>query len=144
VESVRDDLLAGLGEIRPRPTNIAIGSSLTGGIVEPARLGTDHWYQTLRNPVRFEQAIRAFVAVGAPLFIEVSPHPVLRGDIEDIRDAAELAGGGCTTLRRGQGDWTRFVGSVAQAYALGVDVSWPAVLGPAPDRRVAVPTYKEL
>ncbi|HET8642138.1 MAG TPA: type I polyketide synthase, partial [Pseudonocardiaceae bacterium] len=141
VEAIREDLLARLEQVSAQATDITVGSSLTGALIEATELGTEYWYENLRNPVRFEQAIGAFKEFDSPLFIEVSPHPVLRGDIEDIRDAAGLGGGSCTTLRRNQGDWTKFVTSVAQAYALGARVDWAAVLGQAPQTRVELPTY---
>ncbi|MFI6792197.1 SDR family NAD(P)-dependent oxidoreductase [Nonomuraea sp. NPDC050383] len=139
VEALRDELLAALDGVLPRPTETVFCSSLAGAVVEPARLTTRYWYDNLRNPVLFEEAIRAFT--GTPLFVEVSPHPVLGGDTGDICDDAGVTAGVCASLRRGAGDWSRFLAALAQAWVLGADVAWSDALGPAPHPRVDPPTY---
>ncbi|GAA3155871.1 type I polyketide synthase [Nonomuraea roseoviolacea] len=139
VEALRDELLATLDGVRPRPTETVFCSSLAGAVVEPARLTTRYWYDNLRNPVLFEEAIRSFT--GTPLFVEVSPHPVLGGDTGDICDDAGVSAGVCATLRRGAGDRSRFLAALGQAWVLGADVAWSDALGPAPHPRVDPPTY---
>ena len=141
IEAIHDDLLALLEGVTPMRGSVDFCSSLAGEFIDSTRLDASYWYENLRNPVRFTQSIGSFAGFGDPLFIEVSPHPVLRGDVEDIRDAAGISGGVCATLRRGAGDWARFVTAAAQAFASGADVNWSALLGPAPQCRVDVPTY---
>ncbi|MEU4226848.1 SDR family NAD(P)-dependent oxidoreductase [Nonomuraea sp. NPDC026600] len=140
VEVLRDELLATLAEVAPRPTDVAFCSSMAGTFVEPAGLDAGYWFRSLRSPVRFEQAIRAFAGDGAPLFIEVSPHPVLTGHIQDTLAAAGTPGGATGTLRRDDGDWRRLLVAAAQAYVSGADVDWAAV-GPVPRHHVDLPTY---
>ncbi|NUW38476.1 type I polyketide synthase, partial [Nonomuraea sp. SMC257] len=139
VEALRDELLATLDGVRPRPTETVFCSSLAGAVIEPARLTTRYWYDNLRNPVLFEEAIRSFT--GTPLFVEVSPHPVLSGDTGDICDDAGVTAGVCATLRRDAGDRSRFLAALGQAWVLGADVAWSDALGPAPHPRVDPPTY---
>ena len=38
-------------------------------------MDAEHWFRNLREPVRFEQVIRALVADGVTAFVEASPHP---------------------------------------------------------------------
>ena len=132
VEAIREELLAALDGVRPQATGVAFCSSLAGAFVEPGELGAQYWYRNLRNPVRFEQAIRAVAGTGrgTPLFIEASPHPVLTGHVQDTLEAAELPGGATGTLRRGEGGWRRFLLAAGQAYVHGADVDWRAALGP--------------
>jgi polyketide synthase 7 len=140
VEALHGELLELLAGIEPAPVEIDFCSSMAGGFVPATELTTGYWYDSLRNPVRFEQAVGAFAGAGTPLFVEVSPHPVLSGDVADILDAAGIAGGTCATLRRGMGDWTRFLTAAAGAWVLGARVDWPSVLGPD-HRQVDLPTY---
>ncbi|MEU8272525.1 type I polyketide synthase, partial [Sphaerisporangium sp. NPDC049002] len=141
IEALREELMATLDRVTPKPTEVAFCSSLAGGFIEPEELTTGYWYDNLRNPVRFEQAVGAFATYGSPLFVEVSPHPVLGSDVEDICEAAGIAAGVCGSLRRGSGDWGRFLAALARAYVLGAEVDWTAALAPAPYRHVDLPTY---
>ncbi|WP_433511948.1 SDR family NAD(P)-dependent oxidoreductase [Nonomuraea sp. CA-143628] len=151
VEVLRDELLASLAEVAPRPTDVAFCSSMAADFVEPTGLDADYWFRSLRNPVRFEQAIRAVAGDGASLFIEASPHPVLTGHIQDTLAATGAPGGATGTLRRDDGGRRRLLLAVAQAYVSGAEVDWAAVdqaaatqagLVPNPPRHhVDLPTY---
>ncbi|MEU8384973.1 beta-ketoacyl synthase N-terminal-like domain-containing protein [Streptosporangium sp. NPDC048865] len=141
VEPIADELAAALDGIRPHDTGIAFCSSLAGQLIEPDRLTTGYWYDNLRNPVLFDEAIRACGATGTPLFVEVSPHPVLGADADEICHAAGVTAGVCASLRRGAGDWPRFLTALAHAWTLGADVDWLTALAPAPHPEADPPTY---
>ncbi|MFL6110568.1 MAG: SDR family NAD(P)-dependent oxidoreductase, partial [Catenulispora sp.] len=140
VEALREEIRKALIEIDPRPTDIRLCSSLTAGFLEPERLDADYWFENLRNPVRFREAIGAFAGFGTPLFVEMSPHTVLGGDIADILDAENMAGAACGSLRRDDGGRHRFLLSAAEAYVRGAAVDWSRLLGPV-SRFVDLPTY---
>ncbi|MFI6513914.1 acyltransferase domain-containing protein, partial [Streptosporangium sp. NPDC050855] len=141
VEPIADELAAALDGIRPDDTGIAFCSSLAGRFIEPSRLTSGYWYDNLRNPVLFDEAIRACAGAGTPLFVEVSPHPVLGADADEICHAAGVTAGVCATLRRGAGDRPRFLLALAHAWALGADVDWLTALAPAPRPVKDPPTY---
>ncbi len=141
IEALREELLAILAGVEPRPTDVAICSSLTGEFVEPRELTAEYWYRGLRHPVQFARAVGSSARSGSPLFIEVSPHPMLTGYAQAVLRAADATGGAVGSLRRGQGDPQQFARAVGQAFVLGADVDWQAVLGPAPRRQVDLPTY---
>ncbi|MBW8805750.1 MAG: SDR family NAD(P)-dependent oxidoreductase [Catenulisporales bacterium] len=140
IEALREDLLAALAGVEPRPTDVGFCSAAEGRFVETDALTAEYWYQSLRNPVRFEEAIRAFTGFGTPLFVEASPHPVLIGHIQDTARAAGIAGDAFGSLRRGDGGRSRFLLSAAQAFVAGAPVDWRRALGPV-RRRVELPTY---
>ncbi|MGC5016863.1 acyltransferase domain-containing protein, partial [Streptosporangium sp. DT93] len=141
VEPIADELAATLDGVRPHDTAIAFCSSLAGRFIEPSRLTSAYWYDNLRNPVLFDEAIRACGGTGTPLFVEVSPHPVLGADTDESCHAAGITAGVCGSLRRGSGDWPRFLLALAHAWALGADVDWLTALAPAPRPTADPPTY---
>jgi acyl transferase domain-containing protein/acyl carrier protein len=146
VEKVHDDLLARIGELAPRDTPTAICSSSIGDFIPGSALGTEYWYFNLAEQVRFDTAIRAFQDYDKPLFIEVSPHPVLAAAIAEILSDAGIDGAAIGTLHRGAGARTDFLASVAKAWVQGAAVSWPAILGArgrdvGPDRNLDLPAY---
>ncbi|GAA0440340.1 hypothetical protein Acor_12860 [Acrocarpospora corrugata] len=139
IAALRDELLATLGDVTPRRTEVAFCSARDGAFIDPAELTADYWFTSLRTPVRFQQAIEAFD--GTPVFIEASPHPVLTGHVQDTLAAAGRPGGATGTLRRDQGGRPRFLLAVAHAYTLGAGVDWAAALGDGPSHHVDLPTY---
>ncbi|WP_253780115.1 type I polyketide synthase, partial [Goodfellowiella coeruleoviolacea] len=137
VEVIRERLLADLATLRPRPTEVEFWSTVTGQRFDPAGLDGGYWYRNLRQPVRFEQTIRALLGHGA--FIEISPHPVLAVGVRETADSADSDAAVLGTLRRGDGGPDRFLRSLAEAHVHGVAVDWRSVL-PA-GRRVRLPSY---
>ncbi|WP_424556231.1 type I polyketide synthase [Streptacidiphilus pinicola] len=139
VEPVRDAVLAGLAGLSPKAPTVPFYSTVTGG-----RLDTDldaaYWYRNLREPVRFDRAVRAALEGGHRAFVEVSGQPVLAVGIEDLAHDAEKDAVVVATLRRGEGGPERMATAAAEAYVQGIGVDWSSSL---PDRSepVDLPTY---
>ncbi len=122
VEVLRDEIVEVLAGIEPRSSVVPFYSTVTGDRFDTAGLGAEYWFRNLRQTVRFSDVMARFEG---DTFVEVSPHPVL------------MVGVG--TLRRGEGDMTRFVTSLAEAHVRGVGVDWAGMFDGA--RRVDLPTY---
>ena len=75
VELIRDELLEGCAGIEPRSGEVPFFSSVTGGLLDTAELDGEYWYRNLRETVRFEQAVRAVLADGRRMFVEVESPP---------------------------------------------------------------------
>jgi acyl transferase domain-containing protein/acyl carrier protein len=125
VEAIRDELLAELAAVRPTAASVPMLSTVTGQRLAGPELTAEYWYENLRRPVRFDEAVRAFPG---HTFIECSPHPVLVGGVD----------GGVGTVRRNEGGIERLMTSLAEAEVRGVPVDWSPVLR---GRRVPLPTY---
>ncbi len=130
VEAVRDALIAEIGDLAPADTATTICSSCTGGFLPGSELTPGYWYRNLAEPVRFDAAVRAFAGYRRPLFVEVSPHPILAGAVQEILADAEIDGTAVGTLRRGEGGRRRFLLALAAAHVRGAAVDWPRLLGP--------------
>ncbi|GAA0988881.1 hypothetical protein GCM10009555_071550 [Acrocarpospora macrocephala] len=136
VEPLRRRLLDELGDIRPRPAEVAFYSTVTGGRLDTTELTAAYWYRNLRQTVELALAVRTAVADGHGVFVESSPHPILT---EGIRETAGdvLATG---TLRRDHGDLRQFLLSLARVHTGGGTVAWPDVIGDQA-QLVDLPTY---
>ncbi|SDM36922.1 Acyl transferase domain-containing protein [Allokutzneria albata] len=126
VEELREELLALLDGIEPRATSVPFHSTVTNTVVPGTELNAEYWYENLRQTVRFDDAVRA---LAGHLFVECSPHPVLTAAVN-----ATTVG----SLRREDGGFTRFLTSLAEAYAHGAPVDWSTLLRGNP---VPLPTY---
>lgn len=141
VEPLRDELAALLPTVCPQPTRIAFCSSLAGALIDPAELTSGYWFENLRHPVRFSQAVQAVLRWGRPLFIECSPHPMLTSDLEELSVATGVQSATCATLRRGYGDRQQLLLAAARAFTLGARVDWAGVLGRPVGGPLTLPTY---
>ncbi|MEU7107733.1 SDR family NAD(P)-dependent oxidoreductase [Streptomyces sp. NPDC046215] len=146
VESVRDELLAGLADITPRQGNIPFFSTLDNQWNDTTNLDAGYWYRNLRHPVRFTQAVHTLHQDGHHLFIECSPHPTLTTAIHETTDTTPnetvipvtVTG----TLRRNTNDTHRFLTSLAHVHTARA-VDWAAHYtrcSPRP-RLTDLPTY---
>ncbi|MFF7777220.1 type I polyketide synthase [Streptomyces tanashiensis] len=140
VDAVRDTLPAELAGIAPRAGTVPLHSTVTGTALDGSELDVDYWYRNLREPVGFEPAVRALLAAGHELFIEMSPHPVLALAVQQTAEAADLPVAALGTLRRGEGGPQRLLLAFGEAFCHGAEVDWSAVL-PAGTTRAELPTY---
>ncbi|MGC4809203.1 SDR family NAD(P)-dependent oxidoreductase [Micromonospora sp. DT228] len=135
VESLRDEVLDLLAGTTPSSDSLPFYSTLLGArLADTAELTAEYWFRSLRETVRFADAVEALKAAGHDTFVEVSPHPVLLQGIEEML-TDEVAVG---TLRRNLPGPARFLTSVAELHVRGGKVDWP--VPPAP-RVLDLPTY---
>ncbi len=144
MEELREELLEGCAGIAPMPGETPFLSTVTGELLDTGTLDESYWYRNLREPVRFEHAVRRLLAEGHRGFIEIGPHPVLavgvQETVEDVLDDghdAAVVG----SLRRQEGGLRRFLTALGEAWVQGVDVDWRAVLAGHEVERVSLPRY---
>ncbi|WP_239581436.1 acyltransferase domain-containing protein, partial [Streptomyces sp. HB132] len=118
VEGVREELFELASGVSPGVGEVAMYSTVTAGLVEGEVLDAGYWYRNLREPVRFEETVRGLLDEGDAVFVEVSPHPVLMGALQEIGDDVLAVG----TLRRGEGGPERFMASMAELWVQGVEL----------------------
>ncbi len=155
VEEIRGELLEGCAGIESRRGTVPFYSAVTGGLSDMAGLGEEYWYRNLREVVRFDRAVSAVLGAGGVgrAFVEVSPHPVLVGGVQEMVEAEDgedrvvgdgpASSGGVVvgSLRRGEGGLGRFLRSVGELWAAGVGVDWECVFEGSRAVRVGLPSY---
>ncbi|MEU1287494.1 type I polyketide synthase [Kitasatospora sp. NPDC005856] len=145
VEAIEERLAAELAGITPRSSAVSFYSTALGRWADTAELDAGYWYRNLRNPVGFEQAVRAVAAEGYRHFVEASPHPMhtvgIQETLEDLDEAVTGGGAVVGSLRRDQGGLDRLWTSAAEAHLRGLAVDWARLLGGLGARTVDLPTY---
>ncbi|WP_374223081.1 type I polyketide synthase [Streptomyces sp. FH025] len=146
VERLEEEILSVLAGVTPRRGRVPMVSAMTGETLTGEELDAAYWYQSLRATVHFDRAVRTLASQNYQVFVEVTPHPVLMGAMNDtLEEVAQEAGPGavpaavCGTLRRDEGGTARLVTSFAEAFVNGATVDWRVVLPAA--ERVELPTY---
>ncbi|MEV6771980.1 type I polyketide synthase [Nocardia sp. NPDC051030] len=139
VEAIEEQVLTQLAPVQARSGEIALYSAVTGDVLDTREMGARYWYTNLRTTVRFEEATRALLRDGFDLWVECSPHPVLRVPVEATLEDAGVDAPVLGSLRRHEGGLTDFLTSLARAHVRGATVDWTAGRPvPAP---IDLPTY---
>ncbi len=125
-----------LAGLRPRPAAVLFVSTVTGAAYDGA-LGAAYWARNLTEPVRFTAAVRELAGAGCRELVEIAPHPVLGGAVQQslIALGAEVAV--LASTRRDRPEREAMLESLAALYAGGRTVDWRAV-----HRRPAVPVAR--
>ncbi|MCG5475933.1 MAG: polyketide synthase [Sinorhizobium fredii] len=131
IDQAKEAFLADIPDIAPRRTELTYLSTVTGSALDGTELDPDYWWKNVREPVRFQAATDAALALGCRLFIEISPRPILASYVkETIKQAAAPATVVATLLRdaaeKGQDPISA---SMARAVAHGAAVDRPRVYG---------------
>ncbi|MFI9722970.1 type I polyketide synthase [Streptomyces sp. NPDC052396] len=122
METVRDEVLADLAGIAPRPAEIPLYSTVTGQVIDMAALDEAYWYRSLRNPVRFREAAVQALSAGFGMCIEVSPRPVLAPVLTELCERSESPATVVTTRHSDDATPEGVVRALATAGAQGAEV----------------------
>ncbi|MFE3020926.1 type I polyketide synthase [Streptomyces sp. NPDC059256] len=118
---------------------LPIVSTVTGRPITTGEISNpEYWVQHIRQPVRYADAVQALAEQGVNVFLEVGPGGVLTGLIQTNLDHATAI----PTLRAdARSEDAALLAAAARLHVRGVDLHWPAVLGPHRMRRIDLPTY---
>ncbi|MGY6272312.1 SDR family NAD(P)-dependent oxidoreductase [Achromobacter denitrificans] len=140
MDGLEAELADCLRTLRPGPARCPFYSAVDGAGLAGERLAADYWWRNIRQPVRFEQAVSEAVREGCNLFIEIGPHAVLRGYVNDALKRAECAGRTLSTATRGDDDPAKVRAAAAQALLAGGIARWDRLF-PLPGRFHPLPAY---
>ncbi|MFO1432612.1 MAG: type I polyketide synthase [Candidatus Competibacteraceae bacterium] len=120
---------------------LALISSVTGGLATEAVATPGYWVQQLRATVRFADGIATLHEQGAEVFIEIGPQPILLG--MGRQSLPDDDGTWLPSLRRGYDDRQQLLTSLGELYIRRAAVDWKGFNQDHAGHRhkVALPTY---
>lgn len=139
MDRIEPVVLAGLAGLRPQSGNGAFVSTVTGGALAGSELDARYWWRNIREPVRFGDGIAHLIEQGVRLFVEVSPHSILRTYVKQALAAAGVTGVALPTLKRDHGSAATLRQAILAAIAHGASVD-PDRFAPGASR-AALPSY---
>lgn len=100
MESVREKLAQSLHDFAPiNSACLALVSTVTGDLVT-TQLDAEYWWENIRRPVLFEQAIKRLIELGCRIFVEISPHDILQRYLKESLADVNIKGRVLGSLRR--------------------------------------------
>ena len=130
--------------IRYQSASAPIYSTLSGKRAGAELSSADYWVRHVESPVRFEDGMRAMLADGYRIFVELGPKPTLCALGREIAQTMgpELADA-CTwlpSLRSGKSAWATMIESLGHLWVRGANIDWAALNGPGPGH-ARLPNY---
>ncbi|WP_229926212.1 type I polyketide synthase, partial [Streptomyces longispororuber] len=95
------EVTAALKGLRPDGALLPYHSTVTGSRLAGQALDGEYWWRNVREPVAFAAAVEDALDGGADVFLEIGPHPVLRGYLRRLtRARRQVRTAVLDTLRR--------------------------------------------
>jgi amino acid adenylation domain-containing protein/non-ribosomal peptide synthase protein (TIGR01720 family) len=140
MDPVKEPLLESLADLSPGSAQIPLYSTVTGQRVAGPEWSADYWWQNVRQPVRFTEAVDRLLEANHLTFVELSPHPVLTAGVSECLAHRGLKGKVLHSLRRGDEERATLLRALGTLYALGYSLAWDH-LAPTTGRFVRLPAY---
>ncbi len=120
MDGTRQAILDALRELPRHSTSIPFVSAVSGGTLPGSALDAQYWWQNIRQPVLFEAAINQLIADGINIFVEIGPHPILRGYINDCCARTQHPATILATLSRKHDSFSALESCMARMRTAGV------------------------
>jgi malonyl CoA-acyl carrier protein transacylase/NAD(P)-dependent dehydrogenase (short-subunit alcohol dehydrogenase family) len=140
MDPFREELAQALQGLDPQPASISIFSTVTGRAGDGKDFDAAYWGKNIRYPVRFAAAVDGLIKEGGCIFLEISPHPVLTGEISQCLEHRGQEGSVLSCLCRGSEERVLMLGTLGKLYTLGYPINW-SNLYPDGGRCVGLPSY---
>ncbi|OLT24656.1 hypothetical protein BJF83_06735 [Nocardiopsis sp. CNR-923] len=144
VGALREELLAALDTIRPRPGDLRLYSTVHGARIDGTTMDAHYWYRNIRQTVRFETAVRAMAADEFTTFVEMGPRAVLTIGIQQTLETADRNRGEHAVLGAFHGETSgprEFLAALSEAWVCGTEPDWSSVYADHAPGVVDLPTY---
>ena len=137
------DLLDALAGLSPGAVAVPLYSTVTTTRSPGRDLDPTYWTRNLRQPVRFAETVHSLLDDGHVTFIEMSPHPLLVGAIDEAaRDAGVQRVLAVGSARRDESERENLLDALSRLYVRGHDVHWPGLFDGRSPQLVSLPPYR--
>ncbi len=140
MDPVRDELLAALEGIRPRPATLPLFSTVTGRRIEGLELGPEYWWDNVRRTVRFADGVERLIDFGCDTAVELSPQPVLAAAVAECYERQGKHAIVLPSLRRHEDERATMLHSLGALHTAGYPIAWSGLMA-GPQRFVGLPLY---
>lgn len=129
LDGIRGEFEASIAGIATGALRIPMISTVNGRALAPGELTPDYWWQNVRQPVRFTDALESALQSGYRIFLEIGPHTNISALTRGYVGEAEKTAAVTSSLVRGQDDWSALRAALARLYVGGISPDWTRVNG---------------
>ena len=140
MDRLKDPLLEALDGLAPALPRIPFVSAVTGQAKSGPGLDATYWWDNIRKPVRFAEAVDGMIEDGFTTFVEIGAHPILGGYLLECLRARDQKGTVLGTLRRQEPECAALLSSVGGLYGSGAFFDMERLF-PKKGKCVSLPSY---
>ena len=141
VDQIDAALAEDLGTVEHSFSDTRFYSGWMGSGADDQPLDASYWRRNAREMVAFKSAVEAMDSDGLGLFLEISPRPVLLGNLKDTLSGSGRAHAVLDTLKKGAGAETMPEAIARRVFAAGGRADDLTILGPQTYHAEPVPDY---
>lgn len=138
MDPLRDQLLQELEGLNPVHGSIPFYSTVTGARGDELAFNAEYWVDNLRKPVLFADAVGQLLSSGHTTFVEIGPHPILLGSIEQSLPSRHPKARLLPSMRREEPEREVLLSTLGALFTEGFSVDWQK-LYPPPHKYVHLP-----
>lgn len=139
--SCLDEMKEYLKDVKTAEPIIPMMSTCNVGYLTSKEAHPQYWVNVFRKPAQFYQGIKAILEKEHAIFLEISPHPVLKRSISDtISELDQSSSKVFGTCWREENDRDNILGALNELGDLGVPVDWNRV----EEKRARSPQFESL
>ena len=127
MEPLLAELAENLENLKPRASSVRVLSTVTGADASGEELDGRHWARSMRDHVRFADAIDRLLDDRYDLFIEIGPSHVLGTPVTECLRARGTEGTVLASLRKGRDGSGVLLAALGALFTSGCDIDWKRV-----------------
>ena len=139
IDHLRSELLGVLSKLSPQPAGLPIYSTVTGARGDDLIFNAHYWMDNLREPVLFSDVLQQLLSDGHSTFIEIGPHPILLGAIQQSVQPRHPEVRLLPSLRREEPEREALLRTLGVLYAEGFSIAWNKFY-PTPGKYIHLPS----
>lgn len=126
MDAIEEDLRLGLADISFQKPDVALYSTVSGQLFEGDVAPADYWWGNIRQAVAFQAGFCAMIEASTPQVLEIGPHPVLTGAIQENLYHLQKNVPVLYSLHREKDELERLHDIVKHFYNSGFNLNWSA------------------
>lgn len=141
MQPIRNGLLQDLSDLKGHDSETPFVSAVTGTCIPGERLNSHYWWDNIREPVRFSDAVQEAFRIGARCFVEIGPRGMLLKHVHDTLEDQGIRFTTINVLEREESSPEPFARAVARALVHGAKIDKAAVSPNDPGPAIPLPSY---
>jgi len=126
MDAIEEDLRRGLADISFQEPDVALYSTVSGQLFEGEVTPGDYWWGNIRQAVAFQAGFCAMIEASTPQILEIGPHPVLSGAIQENLYHLQKNVPVLYSLHREKDELERLKDILKHFYNSGFNLNWSA------------------
>jgi acyl transferase domain-containing protein/surfactin synthase thioesterase subunit/acyl carrier protein/NADP-dependent 3-hydroxy acid dehydrogenase YdfG len=141
MDAIKEDLRLALKNVQPSKNELKIYSTVRNQVISGTDLNADYWVDNLRNSVQFAPVVEQLINDGYPVFVEVSPHPVLTTAVKECAEVYKSDIISAFSTVRDESEVKELNKNLFDLYRNGHSINWEKYYGTTNIPDVQLPSY---